>query len=182
MDAITIKIDGLAELNRRLQQLDRKVASRISRSAVTAAGILIRNEARLRAPVNKATSTNFKQFPGTLRRAITFGFDRKRSRNGLWIGRVFVRSGGDGAKARSKFDAYYWRFVEFGTKGHKIRIKNRKVLSDGGGTFFGREVNIPAIPARPFLRPAAEARARDAVEAMASQIRNGLYRAERGMG
>lgn len=46
----------------------------------------------------------------------------------------------------------YAQHVEYGTIPHKIRVKNKKVLSDGK-TIFGKEVNHPGTQAQPFIRP-----------------------------
>lgn len=42
--------------------------------------------------------------------------------------------------------------VEFGTPPHEIRIKTKKVLTDGK-TFFGKVVQHPGTKAQPFMRP-----------------------------
>jgi len=67
------------------------------------------------------------------------------AKNGL-RGEVGLR----GKKAREK--GFYARFIEYGTKGHKVDA-SKKVLSSGSNT-FGTSANIPAQPARPFLQPA----------------------------
>lgn len=47
-------------------------------------------------------------------------------------------------------NAPYSASVEYGTKARTISVKNAKVLTDGK-TFFGKQVNIPAIKAQPFF-------------------------------
>lgn len=47
----------------------------------------------------------------------------------------------------------YW--VEFGTKGGTINAKTVASLTDGAN-FYGKQVIIPARPARPFMNPAYE--------------------------
>ena len=54
------------------------------------------------------------------------------------------------------FNAFYSAFVEKGTRPHKIRAKNKKVLRSKAGVFFGKEVNHPGSKAKPFLEPAAK--------------------------
>lgn len=55
---------------------------------------------------------------------------------------------------RAKSAGFYLRFLEFGTKGHKVKVsKHKKVLSNGDDT-FGTNADIPALPARPVLQPA----------------------------
>jgi hypothetical protein len=46
----------------------------------------------------------------------------------------------------------YATHVEYGTKPHKIRVKNKQVLSDGK-RIFGKEVQHPGTTAQPFIRP-----------------------------
>jgi HK97 gp10 family phage protein len=76
--------------------------------------------------------------PGTLKRAIYSAQARRLSGLLQQVYQVGVVSGKRAKTGKSK-DGYYWRFVEFGT------VK---------------------MAARPFLRPALEAKKMDAVEAM----------------
>ena len=48
------------------------------------------------------------------------------------------------------------RWIEFGTKAHKIKAKNRKALTDEE-QFFGKLIQSPGTPPKPFLKPALEA-------------------------
>lgn len=70
---------------------------------------------------------------------------------------------------RHDTSADYAPYVEFGTRPHVIRAKNRKALAWGGArrlsgslrkgakpTHFARSVNHPGTRARPFLRPGAQ--------------------------
>lgn len=51
----------------------------------------------------------------------------------------------------------YARFVEFGTKPHVIRVRNKRVLANvRTGDVFGTVVNHPGTTAQPFLRPALD--------------------------
>ena len=42
--------------------------------------------------------------------------------------------------------------IEYGTKPHVIKAKNKKVLSDGKN-IYGKVVNHPGTQAQPFIRP-----------------------------
>lgn len=53
-------------------------------------------------------------------------------------------------------DAYYARFIEFGTQGHTIKAKNAPVLHLHGGIFV-EEVQHPGSTAQPFFYPAYRA-------------------------
>jgi len=50
-------------------------------------------------------------------------------------------------------------YVEFGTRAHEIRAKNKKALAFkvGGNMVVVQKVNHPGTKARPFVRPAFEA-------------------------
>ncbi|MFO8022486.1 MAG: HK97 gp10 family phage protein [Perlabentimonas sp.] len=53
--------------------------------------------------------------------------------------------------------ANYSAAVEYGTKPHKIRVKNKKVLASnakGKWNFYGKEVDHPGTQGQPFLFPA----------------------------
>jgi len=45
----------------------------------------------------------------------------------------------------------YGKFLELGTKAHKIKIKTKKMLSDGVQA-FGKVVNHPGFKPRPWMR------------------------------
>lgn len=49
----------------------------------------------------------------------------------------------------------YGAYLQTGTKGGTIKVKNAKVLSNGSA-FFGKSVDHPGIKARPFLEPGIE--------------------------
>lgn len=69
---------------------------------------------------------------GFLKSSINFGKDTKG---------IYVQASAD-----------YSAAVEFGTKPHKIRAKNKSVLySARSKTFFGKEVNHPGTKAQPFF-------------------------------
>jgi HK97 gp10 family phage protein len=64
-----------------------------------------------------------------------------------------IKDGGFTATIGTPAD--YASHVEFGTRPHKITVKDANVLSDGKN-FFGKEVNHPGTRAQPFLFPAFE--------------------------
>ena len=49
----------------------------------------------------------------------------------------------------------YGPAIEFGSMPHIIKVKDKKVLSDGK-RIFGKSVKHPGNPAQPFLRPALD--------------------------
>ena len=143
----TVRIEGLAQLDRALRELPDRVANRGLRSSVYAGAKVIRDEARAQAP-KAAQSLGSKQPPpGTLKRSVIMKQIPELSSLTRQTFFVTVRHGKkfrkQGKKGNLSQDAWYWRFVEFGTR--KMR-------------------------ARPFLRPALEAKRREAVQAMKDRL------------
>jgi len=143
----TVRIEGLAQLDRALRELPQRIANRGLRASVYAGAKVIRDEARSRAP-KAAQSLGPKQPPpGTLKRSVIMKHIPELSSLTRQTFFVTVRHGKkyrkQGKKGNLSQDAWYWRFVEFGTR--KMR-------------------------ARPFLRPALEAKRREAGQAMKDRL------------
>lgn len=81
-------------------------------------------------------------------------------------GRVFAY-----LRARGKH-AYVAKWVEFGTKAHRISAKDKGWLSFGG--LFAKSVQHPGARPKPFMRPALDAMAGRAVLAVAEYCRRVL--------
>ncbi|NBP38571.1 MAG: HK97 gp10 family phage protein [Betaproteobacteria bacterium] len=143
----TVRIEGLAQLDRALRELPQRIANRGLRASVYAGAKVIRDEARSRAP-KAAQSLGPKQPPpGTLKRSVIMKHIRELSGGGRQTFYVLVRHGkkyrNQGKRGNLSQDAWYWRFVEFGTR---------------------------KMAARPFLRPALESRRREAVDAIKERL------------
>jgi HK97 gp10 family phage protein len=143
----TVKVEGLAQLAKALRELPDNVAKNGLRVSVYAGAKVIRDEARLRAPKATESLGQNQPPPGTLKRSIIMKHIPELSnltRQTFFVtvrhGKKFRKQGKSGNLSQ---DAWYWRFVEFGTR--KMR-------------------------ARPFLRPALEAKRREAVEAMKERL------------
>lgn len=148
MTAVSIKIDGLKELQRALELLPKEIQGRPLKSAVSAGAKVILDEAINKAPVGET---------GNLRKALY----RYRSRSQSTVGKetylVGVRKGKGiygntrlnrrlgrvGKKYTTQGEAYYWRFVEFGTS---------------------------KMSAKPFLRPAFESQKERAVQIIKERL------------
>ena len=144
----TVHIEGLAELDRALRELPVRIANRGLRTSVYAGAKVIRDEARARAP-KAAQSLGPKQPPpGTLKRSVIMKHIRELSSGGRQTFYVMVRHGKkyqkQGKRGTLSQDAWYWRFLEFGTR---------------------------KMAARPFLRPALESRRTQAVGAIKERLR-----------
>jgi HK97 gp10 family phage protein len=142
-----VKVEGLAELARALRELPDRVAKNGLRVSVYAGAKVIRDEARIRAPKAIASLGPDQPPPGTLKRSVIMKHIPELSSLTRQTFFVTVRHGKkyrkQGKKGNLSQDAWYWRFVEFGTR--KMR-------------------------ARPFLRPALESKRRDAVQAMKDRL------------
>lgn len=143
----TFKIEGLAELGKALRELPERVARNGLRVSVYAGAKVVRDEARARAPKAAQSLGSNQPPPGTLKRSVIMKHIPELSSLTRQTFFVTVRHGKkyrkQGKKGNLSQDAWYWRFVEFGTR--KMR-------------------------ARPFLRPALEAKRREAGQAMKDRL------------
>ena len=142
---VDMKLDGFKELAEAMRELGPRVAKNFLRSAVQTGAALIRDEAKLLAPVSTPGEKSANQSPsGTLKRAIAI--KRERDSRDIFSAKysVFVRAGGmKGVNAYGKTDAFYARFVEFGTS---------------------------KMAAKPFLRPAFDHKKEAAVTAIGVRL------------
>jgi HK97 gp10 family phage protein len=155
---MTVDIKGLKELQNALNQLPLKIQGRPVRSAVNAAAKIVMDDARRRVPVET----------GQLRKAIYRGRSRSMSSKGREVYVVSVRKGKAkyantaqnrrrnrvGKTYQTRGEAYYWRFLEFGTA---------------------------KMPARPFLRPAFESQKQNAAMVMKQKLLEAIDKAAKGM-
>lgn len=143
----SVRIEGLRELTRALNELPDRVAKNGLRAAVYAAARVIRTEARQRAPVAERPMRPNQPKPGTLRRAIIMKHLREQSGRHRQTFAITVRRGkkyrNQGKKKNLSQDAWYWHFIEFGTT---------------------------KMAARPFLRPALESKRLQAVSAIKNKL------------
>lgn len=150
-DGVRVEISGFREIEVALKQLGGPVARSAMRAAARAGAEVIRDEARRRVPVD--TGLTYHSIVARVRRdertgtgsAVRFAVGvlvRRAGGNRIRRGRSILAVTVDKTVRREVLAAaspYYWRYVEFGTR--------RK-------------------PARPFLRPALEAKAQAAMERM----------------
>jgi HK97 gp10 family phage protein len=156
IDTGTVQIKGLAELEKVLLAFPDKIAKNILIGGVRAGAKSIRNEARQRATtqvsgkmtlilsalINRGDIGTIREFNG---QKITVPPGFMKSKIASWKTRkspyaVTFNTGIAGWKDRaSKFFAFYWRFLEFGTS---------------------------KMAAKSFLRPAFESKKMEAVEQM----------------
>jgi len=107
--ADAMKLTGFKELAAALRELGPRIARNTLRRSVSSAAVVIRNEARAKAPVDT----------GEMKKDIMIKRERDSKDQMSARYSVFVRSGKKsrlaGKKRDVNRDSFYWRFVEFGT-------------------------------------------------------------------
>jgi len=136
-----VRFEGLDKLAAALKEFSPTVQRKGLRQAVAAGSKIVRDEAKLKAPVYTGHISQGHPPPGTLKRAIAMARNRRESSPGCEVYHVYVRR--DKVRSNGRFDAYYAHMVEFGT------VK---------------------MTARPFMRPAFEATKRDCVDAVTESL------------
>ena len=143
----SVQVQGLDQLVKALRELPQRVARNGLRAAVYAGAKVIRDEAKLQAPVATGDLGPNQPPPGTLKRSVIMKQIPELSGAQKQTFFVTVRQGKkyrkQGKKGNLSQDAWYWRFVEFGT------VK---------------------MPARPFLRPAFDMKKHEAVTAIKTRL------------
>lgn len=130
--ALTAEVEGMAALERRMRGLEPKLAKSALRAAVNAGAQVIKKEAKSLAPIDTGKLS---------KRAIYVQRSRRGSSRSREEYKVAVRLGKkDQEKSR---DAFYWWYIEFGTK---------------------------FLAARPFMRPAFEKMKFVAVEKIKAKL------------
>ena len=150
----TVHIDGLKELDQALQQLPDRLARNGLRASVYAGAKVVRDEAKLRAPKAVQALGKDQPPPGTLKRSVIMKQIRELSGQDRQTFFVTVRHGKkhrkQGKKGNLSQDAWYWRFIEFGTR---------------------------KMAARPFLRPALDSKRVEAAMAMKKRLQERIAKA-----
>ena len=91
-----------------------------------------------------------------------------------------ARIGIIGKRNSRKF--FYMRFVEYGTKGFRSKLKAQAPVLTDGEHYFGKTPNIPAKRAHPWLRPSIDIN-RDQIRTIIRRaIDDTLARASKGGG
>lgn len=159
MANFSIKIEGLDELRRALRLLPENIQKNQLAKATRQGAMVIRDEAKPRVPILQQPDPRRKA--GVLRNAVRSTAGRRNGSVGTAY--VYVRTltkrmiakfkkaqAAKGLKiqgAANPNDPFYWRFIEFGTS---------------------------KLAARPFLRPAFEAKKVQAAERIKAALRQGI--------
>lgn len=165
MSATFHHIKGMRELQAELDKLPPKIEANVMRGALRAGAKVIEAEVKANIPVAQPSQAAAASgaYPGALRDSV-----RTSTRSVRGVVRSSVKAGGK--------NAWWWRFVEFGTAAHWIKPKNRSSLFLAG---LNREVvHHPGAKPHPFMRPAMDAKAVAAVEAVREAVRRKLASAK----
>lgn len=158
--ATNIKTKGLNELNSFLGSLPTKLAANVMRGALRAGAKPIKDAAVSNAPTGEPSEVGkkrYKLYNGALRDSIRIS-GRIDRRNGNIKARIIA-----GGKSR-KTDAnvYYAHMVEYGTKRHSTKKRGRG------------DLNHPGTTPKPFLRPALDSAANEAIKTAGEYIKKRL--------
>lgn len=153
MTETSIEIKGAKELYDQLQQLPAKIERNVMRGAIRAGALVIQEEAKQLVPVGKGPTA------GQLRDSIRVSVRAIQ-------GKVFATIRAGNGKA------FYAHFVEFGTAAHEERPQGARSLFFAG--VFSEVVKHPGAAPKPFMRPALDAKAQSAIDAVADYVRERL--------
>lgn len=156
----SFQITGLQELQAAMQSLPARIERNIMAGAITAGTRVILNEAKARAPEQDIRSALSQR--------------QKKGRKGEVIREVYI-------KRKKGLDVFYAKFFEFGTasyytgKGRSVRKPYKIPKTAGklkiGENFVTGQVTHPGIKPQPFLRPALDIKAREAIRTVQEYIK-----------
>jgi HK97 gp10 family phage protein len=147
MAEVTVRVDGLKQLEQAIDELTLDMSRRVVRGALRDAAQPVVRGARVRAPV--LTRAHPNRVPGTIRRNIAVFNSKDARRQGMVGVYIRVRRLSKGAisafkratgrkGAQNPFDPFYWWFLEFGTR----YIRKRRYLSDAFDAARGQVLDI----------------------------------------
>ena len=152
---INFNIKGAKEFDVMLRDLGPAVAKNAGASSLRAAGKVVLTRAKELVPVKT----------GALRDSL-----------GVRVSRADANVGSLRAVIGSTNQEYrLMHLIEFGTQAHSIRANKANVLASGG-TVFGKEVTVSGVTARPFLRPAMDEKAGEALRVMGESLGKAIIR------
>lgn len=178
-DEITIELEGLDGLLAELRAFPQAVQARVLRGAAATGASVIRKEAILRAPVSTGPVEAGHPPPGTLKKAIYQVRMLQECTPTREVFKVGVRRGKRArsvGKSGANLDAFYASWVEFG---HFARVPHEMTKTAKAA---GRMLGVAKwVPAKPFMRPAIQAKGEDALMAMRDYIQQNLSLATTAM-
>ena len=156
--AASLEVVGLEELHKKIAELGRK-GTKIGNNALLKAAQPILDDAIANAPVDETQSTHAKDM---------LKISRPRSKGDT----KYVLVGLDKGDIS---EAFYLKFAEWGTSSHSISVqKGNRVAGGILKSTKNKPINIPSLPARPFLGPAYERNKKQAIEIIKQELKKGL--------
>jgi HK97 gp10 family phage protein len=157
-----LKVQGLAELRQRMAGVSDKLVKNVLRSGLRKGATIVRNQAR----ANFSTAGGPNSLTGALRASI-----RVTPRRGTPTRVVFSIVAGTLTKAQTKKfgadSAYYALWVE---KGHINRKLGQALRGGLRKKAAARAVSTSNTPAHPYMKPAIENKAQEAIDIMIKTI------------
>lgn len=146
---IRANIKGGQQLDQLLKQLPIEVEAKILRNALNRGANIIRDQAK----------ANIRKRSGATARAIisSSGHDKAQ---GMVYAKVKLR----------KTRKFIGRFLEYGTGAHQIFVSAKKGSLVVNGVAIGRQVMHPGSGPKPFLRPALDSKADEAVKVVVTYL------------
>ena len=151
-DFIDFDVNGIEKLEKEFKNLDQKVGTKLIKKANRAGAKILLKEMKARVPVGT----------GTLKKSLGILVGKMKGKGSRL--KVGARRG-----KNQKHDGFHAHFIEFGTVAHFIKKKGEGVLSIFGKV-FGKEIEHPGSKAKPFMRPAADAKASEVVQAIGKEL------------
>jgi HK97 gp10 family phage protein len=112
---VKIKMEGLAELKKRLAALQGADTAIPIKAALRGTGALLKKKLVAAAPVDQDTQDAIH-----INENVQNGRSRRNSKPGVEVVTVGIKYGKkklkDGRVVKSEGDAFYWKFLEFGTQ------------------------------------------------------------------
>ena len=149
--AKNIHINGAEALAKVLAMLPANIEKNIMRGALRAGAKIISDEAKQNAPVDS----------GNLKNSFRLSTNRKKGEVSASV------------KAGNK-KAFYYKFVEFGTQPHLIKVKDAaylKFIAKDGTKVKTKQVHHTGAIEKPFMRPALDKKTSEAIVEVGDYIR-----------
>lgn len=175
-----VQVKGLKELNKFLQELPVKLEQNVLTGALRAAGKVFADQAKANLTANGSVISS------ELRDSIRVSVRRRRGKvrarivaQGDKNEAIWVEYGTQAHWISVREDARPGRMTRHGLRRISIRTINRMAARGSlkiGKNFVGASVSHPGARAKPYMRPALEQRAQDAVVAAAEYMKKRLAR------
>jgi HK97 gp10 family phage protein len=178
---MNLDIKGAAELAAMLQQLGPRVTRLEVVNALREGARIIRDEAKRRAPVGPEQFTRFRDYD-----EVTGG---RRNVSGQLRSAIKVKTDAykGGTKRRvvvvvsQKSAGINPHWVEFGTTSQRVAKRGGLMTFVIDGRLIRKKV-VAGVRARPFMRPAADAKFAEAVRAIGERLGAGIEKQAQALG